>query len=308
MPAANRRLVPFAFAVVYLVWGSTYLAIRIAVETLPPFLLAGARHLVGGLILLAWARTRTSERITRAHLKTAAIIGILMLTLGNGLVVWAEQEIGSGQAALLVTSSPIWVILFVMLRDRTTPTKLTMAGVLVGFAGQFLLVSPGSVGSGNLLGAAGCLVATVAWALASTLSPRLEHPAFKPLGVALQMLVGGLVLLGFGGTIGEVGRTDWHAVSLRSVAAWAYLVVFGSVLAFTCYMWLLGMVDPILASTNTYINPIVAVVLGWLVLSEPITGRMIVAGVIALAGVVLLSLGMRAPPIPVVTEPLEELA
>lgn len=309
MPTHTRRQLLAAFAVVYLVWGSTYLAIIIALETLPPFLSAGARHVVAGLLLFAWARGRSPERITRAQLRTAAILGVLMLTFGNGLVVWSEQRIGSGQAALLVTSGPIWITLYFIVRDRAAPPLLSVVGVLLGFIGQVFLVSPGHASAVDPVGAAACLVATLTWTGATIVARHLPTTAFRPLGVSLQMLMGGVVLLGVGLLGGEVQRTAWHAVTLRSVGAWAYLVVFGSLLAFSCYSWLMGVVSPLLASTNTYVNPVVAVVLGWLVLHEPISTRMVVAGAASLAGVVLLSISARPAPRPApAAAPLREAA
>lgn len=294
-----RRRIILAFAIVYLVWGSTYLGIRVALDTLPPFLLAGARFVVAGALLYAWARPRSAEAPTAREWWAALGVGILMATLGNGLVVWAELRISSGQAALLAASVPIFVTLLTAARGRLRPGPRTWLGVALGLVGQLILIGPGIRGGFNLAGVAAVLVAAAGWSIGMVISGDIPRPAFKPLGTAMQMIAGGAPMLLIGAATGEISGTDWSRVSLASGGAWLYLTIFGSLVAFTAYIWLLTVVAAPKVATTGYVNPVVAVWLGWLLLHEPLTPRMIAAGAIALVGVALVTLGdaPRAAPV-----------
>lgn len=279
-----------AFAVVYLVWGSTYLGIRIAVETLPPFLLAGTRFIAAGMLLYAWARIRGAPAPGRREWLAAAGIGILLVAGANAVVGWAEQKVPSGLAALIVAGMPLWVAVF----QRVAPggkaiggSRLT--GLVVGFGGLALLL----LGRGEAVGGVpfvrmgGLVLASVSWALGSVLSRRVPLPSDSLLASAMSMLAGGVVALGIGLATNELAGFDPARVSVASIVAWAYLVVFGSMLAFTCFTWLVTVVDPTRVATYAYVNPVVALVLGWWLAREPLGVRILLAGLVILLGLVL---------------------
>jgi drug/metabolite transporter (DMT)-like permease len=296
-----------ALAIVYVVWGSTYLGIKIAVETLPPLIGAGLRFVVAALILgvaLLLRRGVAAYRMTWREFGSAALVGLLLLTGGNGLIGLAEQHIGSGLAALLVASVPLWlIVLRIVVRDR--PHALTLAGVLVGFLGVAGLTLGGG-SSGDVAWVVLVLVASVSWSIGSFMAPRISMPRDPFAASMIEMVAGGIGLLLIGTGTGE--HLDLAAVSGRSWAALAYLVVFGSLVAFTSYTWLLGHAPISLVSTYAYVNPVVAVVLGVIVLSEPVTTAMLVAGALIVVGVALVvSTERRTPPTPT-AEPTEKAA
>ena len=272
--------------IVYLVWGSTYLAIRVMVETVPPLLGAGVRFAVAGAAMLAVLAITRSVRPTRAQLLSALLAGVL-LPGANAVVTVAEQEVPSGLAALLIASIPLWVIL--MRRAAHEPvSRAGIGAVLVGFAGVALLLRPGEQsGDATVLGLGACVVAAVMWASGSFASPRLRLPGDPLVSTAWQMLLGGLVILVAGLAAGEAPQVDPEAFSARSLAALAYLIVFGSWIAFTAYAWLLQNAPISKVSTYAYVNPVVAIVLGWLVLDEVVTGVTIVGATIIVASVAL---------------------
>jgi drug/metabolite transporter (DMT)-like permease len=290
--------VALAFAAVYLLWGSTYLAIRLGVETLPPFLMAGARHLTAGLLLYLLLRATGSPRPELRHWKSAAVIGGLMLLGGNGLVTWAEQRVPSGLAALIVSSVPIWMALLDGLRRRRRPGLPILAGLLLGLGGIAMLVVPGSfAGNGrvDLLGAGALLAASLFWSFGSLYAIRAKLPASVLTATAMEMIAGGALLGVTGLLFGEAGRLDPGAVSGRSLAALGYLIVFGSLLGFSAYVWLLKVSTPARVSTYAYVNPIVAVLLGALVAGERVTPRIALAAVV-IVGAVALIITSRARP------------
>lgn len=294
-------LVIAAFAAVYLVWGSTYLAIRFAVETLPPFLLAGVRFTIAGTVLSAIALARGAERPTRANWKAAAIVGVLLFPLGNGVVVWSETRIDSGLAALLVATEPLWIVLLVWLVQgrAARPRALAVAGIVAGFAGLIVLVGPRSLaggGSVDLAAAAALVVASCSWAIGSVYAMRAALPRAPLLAAGIEMVAGGLALLLIAVATGEVRHFDSAAVSARSALALLYLIVFGSLIAFTAYSWLVATVSPARLSTYAYVNPVIAVFLGWAVAGEPITWRTAIAAAIIVGAVVLITIDQsRAP-------------
>ncbi|WP_175409113.1 EamA family transporter [Streptomyces sp. TRM64462] len=290
---ARRRIggaVWAALAIVYVVWGSTYLGIRVVVETLPPFLSAGARFVVAGLVLaalLAWRQGPAALRVTRAQLASTAVVGLLLLLGGNGLVVLAETSVPSGLAALLVAVVPAWVVLL-----RTAygerPGTGAYAGVLLGLAGLAVLTLPGLSGDVRISGVLLVVVATLMWSAGSFSSSRIPMPRNPFTASAYEMAAGGLGCLLVGLARGEQRGLDLSAVSARSWTALAYLIVFGSLIAFTAYAWLLQRAPLSLAATYAYVNPVVAVLLGWLILDETLTWPIALGGSVVVAGVWLI--------------------
>lgn len=293
-----------AFAAIYLIWGSTYLAIRIAIETLPPFLMAGSRFLLAGALLYVVARygarmyrgptaRAPTPAPTRQQWMMTSLLGLLFLGLGNGGVVWAEQRVPSGLAALLVSLVPIWVVLVEWLGPGGRPPRAALlVGLFTGFAGVALLVVPGHLAGGasiDLVGAAVLVMSSVSWAVASVTASKVDLPGSAALSAAMQMLAGGAVLTLAGLVTGEAGRIDTAAFSLRSLVAVGYLVVFGSLIAFSAFAWLLRATTPTRVATYAYVNPVVAVLLGWALAGEPLSARNLVAAAIIVAAVALVT-------------------
>lgn len=289
-----------AFAAVYVIWGSTYLGIKFAIETLPPFLMSGWRFLIAGGLLIAWALASGSDRPTRAHWFSAGIVGALLFLCGNGGVVWAEQYIPSGLAALLVATEPLWIVLLNWVRpDGARPGVKVVLGLIAGFAGVWLLIGSRADGSGGaaaaagggegaLIGASVVIAAAFAWAVGSIYSLQAKFPASPLLTAGMQMLVGGALLTLAGTFSGEWASLDSSRVSALSIGAFLYLIVFGSIVAFTAYSWLLRAVSPARASTYAYVNPAVAVLLGWALADEAISFRTLIAAAIIVASVMLI--------------------
>ena len=295
MKTSRLKLV-LAFGAIYLIWGSTFLAIRFAIETIPPFFMVGTRYLIAGSVLYAFARLTGAPPPERFHWKGAVVVGGLLLTLGNGGVVWAEQLVASGLAALLVSTEPLWVVVFDSLRTGERPSGQVAAGLVLGILGMAFLLDPAEMGTGGRVawpGVLAILCASLSWALGSVYSRTARLPASAALATAMQMLAGGasLVLLGF--ATGEPARLDLSSITLRSILAVAYLAVFGSLIGLTAFVWLLRVTTPARVSTHAFVNPIVAVFLGWLFASEPITGRMLVAGGLVVVAVVAITTGKR---------------
>jgi drug/metabolite transporter (DMT)-like permease len=274
--------------IVYIVWGSTYPAIRVMVETVPPLLGAGARFLVAGAVMLAVLSLHRDVRPTRAQLLSALAVGIL-LPGANAVVTVAEQEVPSNLAALLIASVPLWVLL--MRRTSGEPvSRGGIAAVLVGFAGVALLLRPGEQSDGaSLLALGACVFAAVMWASGSFASPRLRLPGDPLVSTAWQMLLGGIVITAIGLAVGEAGEVDVEAFSLRSVAALLYLIVVGSWLAYSAYAWLLQNAPISRVATYAYVNPVVAIVLGVLLLDELITPVTLVGAATIVVSVALVT-------------------
>lgn len=295
MDAASPSTVKLAlaFAIVYVVWGSTYLAILFAIDTLPPFLMASARFLLAGGLLYAWLRARGAAAPTADHWRSCAIVGVLLLVGGNGLVVWAEGRVPSGVAALVVGVVPCFLVLIDWLRPGgAAPGRLVLAGLLLGLLGLFWLIGPDSVLGGgrvDLVGTAALVLACLSWAAGSIYSRHGASPPSPFLATAMQMLAGGAVLAVLGVVLGEPWRYDPAAFSALSVAAVGYLIVFGSIVAFSAYIWLLRVSTPARVSTYAYVNPIVAVLLGWAFAGEALTLRMILAAAVIVSGVALIT-------------------
>lgn len=283
--SASAAAICIALGLVYVIWGSTYLAIAIAVQTLPPLFSAGLRFCIAGLVLLAWVAARRGVHVGRKELNGALIVGLLLLVGGNGFVVLAERTVPSGLTALIIASVPLWIVLLRRLAgDRIHPS--TFAGVVVGFGGvAFLVVPRGSSGEVDGAGLVMLLVATTSWAFGTFFASRLRMPSDGLLSAALQQLAGGFVLVLAGAAIGELGSLDAARYSTSSLLAMAYLVVFGSLVAFTAYSWLLQHAPVSLVATYAYVNPVVAVLLGALVLAEPITPSILAGAAIIVVAV-----------------------
>jgi drug/metabolite transporter (DMT)-like permease len=288
---ASMLHVAVALGAVYVIWGSTYLAIRFAIETIPPFLMAGTRYVTAGLLLYAWSRLRGAPRPTGVNWRSAVLVGAALLLVGNGGVVWAEQRVSSGLVALLISTEPLWIVLLVWLRSRREkPNPRVIAGLVLGFIGLVILVKPGSSSGGiDPVGAVVVLIASLSWAWGSIYGQRAKLPSSPLLSTGMQMLCGGGLQLLAGAALGEPSRFALSQVSTKSLLALGYLIVFGAIVAFTAYVWLMKTAPPVLVSTYAYVNPVVAVFLGWAFAGEPITGTTLVAAAVILTGVALIS-------------------
>jgi drug/metabolite transporter (DMT)-like permease len=296
--AHSRLALAVAFFIVYVVWGSTYLAIRFAIETLPPFLMAATRFIVAGGLLYAWARIfGSAARPGRAQWGATAVVGLLLLLGGNGLVVWSELRVPSGVAAVIVSLVPIFMVLVDWLRPRgNRPTARVVTGLVLGLVGVAWLIGPDSLAGGgrvDVVGTVALVVACVSWSVGSIYQRHAPMPASPALSTAMQMLAGGVALLVMGSALGEFGSMNVAAFSLRSLLGLAYLIVFGSIIAFSAYVWLLKASTPARVSTYAYVNPVVAVFLGWALADEALTPRMLVAAAIIIAGVALITLAPK---------------
>jgi len=294
----SRLALATAFAIVYVIWGSTFLAILFAIETLPPFLMASARFLVAGSLLYAWSRlVNGAAAPSLANWRATALVGTLLLLGGNGLLVWSEQRIPSGVAALLVGTVPCFMVVLDWLRPGgVRPTGLVAAGLLMGLLGLIWLVGPDTVmggGRADLFGAVVVILGSFSWALGSVYSRHAATPASPFLSTAMQMLGGGAALLLLSVALGEPWAFDASAVSLRSVLGLLYLVAFGSIVAFSAYIWLLHNSTPTRVSTYAYVNPVIAVFLGWALAGEALTIRMLIAAAVIVSGVALITLAPK---------------
>jgi len=290
-----------ALIAVYIVWGSTYLAIRFAVETMPPFLMAATRFLIAGGILFVWRRMVGDALPTRRQWKSAAIIGLFLLLGGNGGVVWAEQRVFSGIAALMVGASPLWMVLLDAFRPGGKRSGWqTWLGVLWGFSGIALLVSPSEfTGNGARLDLAGVgvlMLAAFLWSAGSLYSRNACLPDSPLLGTSMEMLTGGLGLLIFGTLTGDWGRLDLAGIHLSSVLGLLYLIFFGSLVGFAAYTWLLRVAPTPLVSTYAYVNPLVAIFIGNLLASEPLTPRLLISAAVIVSSVVVINTSRAAAP------------
>jgi drug/metabolite transporter (DMT)-like permease len=306
----SRAAILLAFAAIYLIWGSTYLAIRYAVEEIPPFLMAGTRFFVAGAMMYAWVRWRGAPRPTGANWRAALIVGALLLVGGNGGVSWAEQRIPSGLAALLVATAPLWMVVLNWGLSGTRPSGRVWLGLVVGFAGLAILVGPSELlggGAADPLGAGAVVLGSLAWAAGSVVSGRLDLPRSPQLATATEMLGGGALLMLTGTLLGEWGRVDLAGVGWQSWVAYLYLVFVGSLVGFSAYVWLLRHAEVAKVATYAYVNPVVAVLLGWLIAGEALTARIMIAAAVIVAGVVFIT-SSRGRPAPEKARPLAEPA
>jgi len=291
--APSRWALVIALGTVYFIWGSTYLAIRIAIETIPPFLMLGTRFVLAGAVLYGWMRWRGVPAPSVKQWRTAALIGGLMLCAGTGTVGWAEQYIPSGLAALLITTVPLWMVLLDWLWQRgQRPNAVVFFGLLLGLAGVGVLVDPLAVLATytvDVFVASMVLLGALAWSVGSLYGRRVDLPTNPFMSTALQMVAGGALLTLTGLLLGESAAFDVTAFSLRSFASWSYLVFFGAILAFSAYVWLLRNTSPAQATTYAYVNPVVAVFLGWALMDEPLNARILLAVGLLITAVVLIN-------------------
>lgn len=314
--AASAVAIAGALAIVYVVWGSTYLAIRIVVQTLPPFSSAGARFILAGSLLLAWLRWRGVPWPTWRQWRAPAFVGVLLLLGGNGGVVFAETLVDSNVAALLVATVPLWmIVLSALLPGQTRPRPGDYVGLALGLLGVWVLIRPGVSAAGtdsgvgvHPLGAALLVFASLSWSYGSLYSRTAAMPAVPALSTAMQMLAGGTALLLLGAATGEWWRMDPSCWSPRSLGAMAYLIVFGSLVAFSAYVWLLRVAPPALVGTYAFVNPVIAVALGWLGGEHIGSSTLVALGlIVAAVGVTSLAgkrLGQRPPTTPADARPV----
>jgi drug/metabolite transporter (DMT)-like permease len=297
---ASRAQILAAFASIYVIWGSTYLAIRYADQTIPPFLMGGLRFLISGGLLYVWSRYRGAAKPTRTHWRNAVIAGAFLLLGGNGAVVWAEQFVPSGLTALLVSILPFWLVIIEWVRPpRETPHRAVLIGLVLGFIGIIVLVGPADLGGhGDVkpIGALVLILGSLSWAIGSFYSRDAELPASGLLTTGMEMLGGGVLLLIVAALSGELSHFDIHGVSRASATGLIYLVTFGSLLGFTSYIWLLDKVSPARLGTYAYVNPVVAVLLGWIIAGETLSIRTGIAAAIVICAVALITTARSSAP------------
>jgi drug/metabolite transporter (DMT)-like permease len=286
-----------AFAALYLIWGSTFLAIRFVLDTVAPFVGAGIRFLLAGGLVYVWLRWRGAERPTSEHWRKASVAGASMILVGYGAVFWAQQTVPSGATSLFVATGPLWIAVLSAAWDRQRLTLGTVIGLVLGFLGVAVLIEPGEVVGQRIdtMGAGGLVLAAISWAWGS-LYFRREFRGFSTLmGTAMAMLTGGALLMAVAGINGELALSDLGSVSPLSVLSLVYLVVFGSVIAFSAYLWLLKVTDPVKVSTYGFVNPVIAVLLGWRFAGETIDVRIALGtGMIVAAVALMISTPSRA--------------
>ncbi len=285
-----------AFLCIYVVWGSTYLAMKFAVDTIPPFLMGATRFLIAGGLLVAWSVWRGRAQVSRAALQSAAIVGGLLLFWGNGSVAWSAQRVPSGMMSLLVATVPLYMVLIEGARGRK-PTFAQLVGVAIGLVGVSLLVLPADGSWRNApvdpVGAAVLALGSFAWTAGSLYSRTATQAPYAPMASGLQMLCGGAMLLVLGIASGETARLSLDLMSPRSMWAVAYLIVFGSLVGFSTYMWLLQKASPSAVGTYAYVNPAVAVLLGVVLAGEKVPARGVLAMSVIVGGVALVSLAPK---------------
>jgi len=283
-----------AFVAIYVIWGSTYLAIRYVVETIPPLVAAGIRHSIAGGIMLTWAYWR-GFRPTRPQWVAGFALGALFFLIGHGSLHWAEQYVGSGLAALLIATEPMFILVLGWMMGQQKISVLSALGLGLGVVGVGLLTGAELTAKGSsLVGLLAVLLGSLSWSLGVVVSPRLKLPSDALGRTALPTICGALLLLIAAGVTGGFRETHWSSITVRSIFGLGYLITFGSVIAFTAYTWLLQRVPPALVATHTYANPVVAVILGWLLAREPLTLRVVMASVAILGAIVLIRRGERA--------------
>lgn len=287
-----------ALIAIYIVWGSTYLAIRFAVETIPPFLMAGTRFLISGLILYFWRRLVGDPRPTPRQWRSAVVVGLLLLLGGNGLVSWAERHVPSGITALMIASVPLWMVVLDALKPKSLkPDWKVILGLLVGFGGMTLLVtssaSMDNANGSNSLGIGALLLAALLWSIGSVYSRDADMPASSLLGTGIEMFGGAVGLFVAATLTNEWSTLHFSAISLRSIFGLIYLVTFGSLVGFASYAWLLRNAPLSLVSTYAYINPVVAIFLGAWLGSELINAHIVIAALIIIGSVVVINLSKQ---------------
>ncbi len=293
-PSKTRTRLVLALLAVWILWGSTYYAIRVAVEVWPPFLMAGTRFVFAGVLLTGFALLRGDARPRREHILPAFISGALLMLCSNGLVCWAETRVESSIASLVVSCVPLWMLLFDWMRPRgVRPTALGLIGVAVGIGGVALLSAPDPDHPLDGLGIAALLGATISWSIGSLYSRGSRQPASQRLGTGMQMLAGGLLQVLGGLAFGEAARVDMDLVELRHVMSWLWLVGAGSLLGFSAYLWLLKHTSPAVATSYAFVNPLVALTLGAVLGGEILSQRAWLAAGIIVGAVALVVAGRK---------------
>jgi drug/metabolite transporter (DMT)-like permease len=294
MPAhVSKAKLIAAFAAIYIIWGSTYLGIKFAIESIPPFMVGGTRFLIAGGLLYAWARTTSPVKPNAKQWWQGLLLGVFLLGVGNGCVVWAQQRTPSGITALVVAIVPLMVVLIEWWRPGgKNPGLAAMTGVIIGLAGMALLIGPSAfMGATDveLMPALVLLMGSLSWSMATVFGKRASVPPNPPLASAIQLLGGGIALMIVSTIAGELGRVEPANFTLKAILSVAYLIIFGSIIAFSAYSWLLRVASPTKISTYAYVNPIVAMFLGWAVAGEEMSMRVLVAAGVVLAGVALIT-------------------
>lgn len=301
-----RKKVVLAFASIYLIWGSTYLAIYYGVETIPPFFLGGTRFILAGSILYAWMLAHGHPHPSMAQWRAAGLIGGLLFLGGNGALCWAETRVPSGVASLVVSTIPIWMVLIThtqhkVKHENARLSKRVVAGLVVGVVGIVLLIGPSQIlghGGVDRIGAAALLLGSLSWAIGSLYSPKVGLPKSTMTAAAMEMICGGVLLVLFGLLTPERSAFSIDAISARSALSFIYLIAVGSLVGFTSYNWLLTHSTPARVSTYAYVNPVVAVFLGWAIAGEAVTTRTLAAAALVVAAVALIITHREQVPTP----------
>jgi drug/metabolite transporter (DMT)-like permease len=298
MNVSRRVAVPVAFGLVYVIWGSTYLAIRYAVQTIPPFLMAGTRFFTAGAILYLVMRRATGVKPTLAQWRNTAIIGFLLLLLGNGFVSWAEQRVPSGITAVLVATVPLFLVVLEALTTGARPGARAWLGIALGLLGVAVLVRPSGHGAVDPVGALALIVAAISWSYGSLFGRRADLPKNSLLTTSMEMLTGGVFLIAAGLLGGEGSHFSLAAVSRTSVLSLTYLIFLGALVGYSAYTYLVSATTPARLGTYAYVNPVIAVILGAVIAGEPITPVTVVAIAMIISAVVILTLKPRHAPTP----------
>ena len=288
---SEKSKIFLAFSAVYVIWGSTYLAIRYAIETIPPFFMMGTRSVIAGSILYFWSRTRGAVTLQRKYLPSLFIIGVLFFLIGHGLLAWAQQRVPSGLAAVLVASEPLWIFLVesFFIRDSKIKAK-GITGLVLGFAGIVYLISATKgidTSSADTISSIAIVLGAFSWSIGAVYSRVAKLPTSSMLSAGMELIIGGMFLILAGFLLGEAETFHIAAISLRSLLGIAYLIIFGSVITFSAYTWLLSRTSATRISTHTYVNPVIAVFLGWVIVDEAITVELLIATVIIVVSVYL---------------------
>lgn len=287
MERPSKARVFAAYAAVYIIWGSTYLAIRYAIETIPPFMMMGARSILAGSVLFVWSR-KSGTRVSREEWLPLVIVAILFFVLGHGLLAWAQKSVASGLAAVLIASDPLWIAVIESLAIKEFRLRgRQILGLMIGFAGIVLLFAPDQSVKINTTAAAIILLSAISWSVGAVYSRVAKLPKSATMAAGIELILGGFFLLLVTFLLGEFKHFHPSAVSLRSFLALIYLVVFGSIVTFTAYVWLLGVTSATRVATHTYVNPVIAVLLGWSLAGEQFTLMMLIASAIIVFSVYL---------------------
>jgi len=304
----NRLKLLAAFMAIYFVWGTTYLAIKYAIESFPPFMMMGMRSLIAGSALYAWGRLRGDANVSRRELPSLMLIGFLFFLVGHGVLAWAQKTVPSGVAALLIASEPLWIaVLEPIFTKEAVVSKRTAFGMLLGVSGIALLVAPQGFDfeNANVLGSIGILIGTCSWSIGAVYARVAKLPRSPLITSGLQLMCGGMFLAAASYLLGEWTAFDFSQVTVRSWLGLAYLIVFGSIITFSSYTWLLTVTSATRISTHTFVNPVVAMAVGWAFANEALTNEMLLATLLIVISVYLV-LYRKKPPGAKKHDPIEE--